>query len=72
MIANSLSLQKSVFKQTKEHFGSLDIVVNNAGIFDEINWEKLLKVNLVKNNIDSIILQKLSMVSLVVHSMQWS
>lgn len=60
MIANSLSLQKSAFKQTKEHFGSLDIVVNNAGIFDEINWEKLLKVNLVKNNIDSIILQSLA------------
>ena len=48
MIANSLSLQKSVFKQTKEHFGSLDIVVNNAGIFDEKNWGKMIKVNLVK------------------------
>ncbi|XP_011407268.1 PREDICTED: 15-hydroxyprostaglandin dehydrogenase [NAD(+)]-like [Amphimedon queenslandica] len=37
---------KSAFKETKEQFGSLDIVVNNAGIFDEDNWGKLLKVNL--------------------------
>ena len=33
--------------KTKETFGSLDIVCNNAGIEDETNWEKLLSINLV-------------------------
>ena len=36
-----------MFAKTKETFGSLDIVCNNAGIVDESNWEKLLSINLV-------------------------
>ena len=35
---------------TKDHYGSLDIVINNAGIGDEVNWEKTLKINLVSKN----------------------
>ena len=33
--------------KTKETFGSLDIVCNNAGIEDETNWEKLLSIKWV-------------------------
>jgi NAD(P)-dependent dehydrogenase (short-subunit alcohol dehydrogenase family) len=35
------------FQRTTEAFGTLDIVVNNAGIFDDINWEKEVDINLV-------------------------
>ncbi|MGH0163557.1 UNVERIFIED_CONTAM: hypothetical protein FKN15_071027, partial [Acipenser sinensis] len=34
------------FKRTVEHFGKLDIVINNAGINNEKNWEKTIEVNL--------------------------
>ena len=36
-----------MFAKTKETFGSLDIVCNNAGISIETDWEKLLSINLV-------------------------
>ena len=45
-----LSLQESVFKKTNEQFGSLDIVVNNAGVGDESKWKTLIKVNLVRKD----------------------
>lgn len=35
------------FVATVEKFGNLDIVVNNAGIVHEIDWNKCLAVNLV-------------------------
>ncbi|XP_056141179.1 15-hydroxyprostaglandin dehydrogenase [NAD(+)] [Lampris incognitus] len=35
------------FQKTKETFGQLDIVCNNAGIIDEKNWEKAVSVNLL-------------------------
>ena len=47
MILLFVYLQVEMFAKTKETFGSLDIVCNNAGIEDESNWEKLLSINLV-------------------------
>ncbi|KPP63252.1 hypothetical protein Z043_118509 [Scleropages formosus] len=35
------------FKRTVERFGRLDVVINNAGINNEKNWEKTIQVNLV-------------------------
>ena len=37
------------FQRTTETFGTLDIVVNNAGILDEIDWEKEVDINLVRH-----------------------
>lgn len=39
------------FERTVEHFGRLDIVINNAGINNEKNWEKTIEVNLVRANL---------------------
>ncbi|XP_060692900.1 15-hydroxyprostaglandin dehydrogenase [NAD(+)]-like [Hemiscyllium ocellatum] len=38
---------KDCFSKTLEKFQRLDIVCNNAGIFDEENWENCLNINLV-------------------------
>jgi NAD(P)-dependent dehydrogenase (short-subunit alcohol dehydrogenase family) len=35
------------FQRTIETFGTLDIVVNNAGIFNDVQWEKEVDINLV-------------------------
>lgn len=35
------------FQRTVDMFGRLDIVINNAGINNEKNWEKTVGVNLV-------------------------
>lgn len=35
------------FQNTVDRFGRLDIVINNAGINNEKNWEKTIEVNLV-------------------------
>jgi NAD(P)-dependent dehydrogenase (short-subunit alcohol dehydrogenase family) len=35
------------FERTIETFGALDIVVNNAGIFDDVQWVKEVDINLV-------------------------
>lgn len=37
---------KDAFQTTKEKFGVIDIVCNNAGIINEANWEKTVAVNL--------------------------
>ncbi|XP_070574864.1 15-hydroxyprostaglandin dehydrogenase [NAD(+)]-like [Ptychodera flava] len=37
---------KGVFQQTRERFGRLDIVCNNAGIVTEFEWQRMLLVNL--------------------------
>ena len=42
----TLSLTGS-FTNAKEHFGRLDIVVNNAAVFGETDWERTLDINLV-------------------------
>nr|XP_009291007.1 15-hydroxyprostaglandin dehydrogenase [NAD(+)] isoform X2 [Danio rerio] len=34
------------FRNTVDRFGRLDIVINNAGINNEKNWEKTIEVNL--------------------------
>lgn len=39
--------QKSAFAQTKQEFGSIDIVCNNAGIANEDKWQLMLDINLV-------------------------
>ena len=35
------------FQRTVETFGRLDIVVNNAGILNDVQWEKEVDINLV-------------------------
>jgi NAD(P)-dependent dehydrogenase (short-subunit alcohol dehydrogenase family) len=37
------------FKKTKETFGTIDIVINNAGIVGEDRWEAAVEVNVVRN-----------------------
>ncbi|XP_065883422.1 15-hydroxyprostaglandin dehydrogenase [NAD(+)]-like [Dysidea avara] len=37
---------RSVFEKIVAKFGKLDIVVNNAGVADEINWRKAVDINL--------------------------
>lgn len=38
---------KDAFKKVFEHFGRLDIVVNNAGVNNEKNWEVTVQINLI-------------------------
>jgi len=40
-------LALDAFQNTVDRFGRLDIVINNAGINNEKNWEKTIEVNLV-------------------------
>ncbi|XP_008315991.1 15-hydroxyprostaglandin dehydrogenase [NAD(+)] isoform X1 [Cynoglossus semilaevis] len=37
---------RDAFQKTVDKFGHLDIVINNAGINNEKNWEKMIEVNL--------------------------
>ena len=39
----------AAFRATVKEHGRLDILVNNAAIMDEQDWEKTLNVNLVKH-----------------------
>ncbi|XP_034461660.1 15-hydroxyprostaglandin dehydrogenase [NAD(+)]-like [Hippoglossus hippoglossus] len=38
---------KAAFQKTVQTFGGVDILCNNAGIFDEGTWEKSVSINLV-------------------------
>jgi len=44
-----LFLVAEAFKKTKETFGTIDIVINNAGIVGEDRWEAAIEVNVVRN-----------------------
>jgi NAD(P)-dependent dehydrogenase (short-subunit alcohol dehydrogenase family) len=37
---------RDTLRYAKEHFGRLDIVVNNVGIVDETNWQTMIDINL--------------------------
>uniref|UniRef100_A0A8B9PH85 15-hydroxyprostaglandin dehydrogenase [NAD(+)] n=1 Tax=Apteryx owenii TaxID=8824 RepID=A0A8B9PH85_APTOW len=37
---------KGAFEKVTEHFGRLDIVVNNAGVNNEKDWESTIQINL--------------------------
>lgn len=39
------------FKETVKKFGELNIVVNNAGLFNEKKWKYVVSVNLVSGKI---------------------
>ena len=40
-------LFSDAFKKTKDYYKQIDIVVNNAGIGDESNWDAMIDINLV-------------------------
>ena len=44
---NLFFLYLDAFSKTLEHYKGLDIVCNNAGIGDEIEWQKTVEVDLV-------------------------
>ena len=48
-----------IFSQAKDKFGQIDIVVRNAGILDEFNWELCLNINLV-SKLDHLIMMLLN------------
>ncbi len=43
--------QVAAFERTKQMFGGLDIVLNNAGICIELKWKKMIDINLVYMNV---------------------
>jgi NAD(P)-dependent dehydrogenase (short-subunit alcohol dehydrogenase family) len=47
--AVKLCLVAEAFKKTKETFGTIDIVINNAGIVGEDRWETAIEINVVRN-----------------------
>lgn len=47
-LVHTILSQKSAFARTKEEFGGIDIVCNNAGIRNEKEWRKMVDINLVR------------------------
>ena len=41
-----------IFSQAKDNFDQIDIVVGNAGIVDEFNWELCININLVSKSVN--------------------
>lgn len=39
---------ENAFDQTVENFKNLDIVINNAGILNDAQWEKAVALNIVR------------------------
>ncbi|KAF5305623.1 hypothetical protein FQR65_LT07704 [Abscondita terminalis] len=46
---------EDAFKKTIEKFKNIDVLINNAGMFDERNWEKTVAVNLNSQIIGSLL-----------------
>jgi NAD(P)-dependent dehydrogenase (short-subunit alcohol dehydrogenase family) len=44
------SAVSDAFRKTKEAFGTIDIVVNNAGILDDRRWKRQIGVNVVRDS----------------------
>ncbi|XP_072019176.1 15-hydroxyprostaglandin dehydrogenase [NAD(+)]-like [Amphiura filiformis] len=44
--SSSTEEMEACFKEVKSSCGALHIVCNNAGIFDEVNWQRMLEINL--------------------------
>uniref|UniRef100_A0A3Q0S105 Zgc:56585 n=1 Tax=Amphilophus citrinellus TaxID=61819 RepID=A0A3Q0S105_AMPCI len=40
-------LCQAAFQKTIETFGGIDILCNNAGVFNEVTWEKTITINLM-------------------------
>lgn len=41
---------EAAFDKTVKDFGGLDIVINNAGVLNDAQWELMLNVNVVSMN----------------------
>lgn len=50
-VSDKANVQSS-FKQAKERFGHIDVVIANAGIFNENQPERLIQINLVSLKMD--------------------
>ena len=47
IITLCFTLLLAVFIATNKAFGDVDICVNSAGVLDEVNWRRMMQINLV-------------------------